>query len=237
MDDLRTASKAVTTDLHQYMKWFKVLSKDYSLAQSEKKKMQQELETALNNISSSSDLEKENNILKQKLEKKTQKEISLVSKIKDLEKTIFTWNQSSTSMNTLIASQRPTTDVTGLGYSEKSLDSNNNNASKTNKGIVFVKSTKAEEIIIPKNNRNHQGSGYVSNKNKVEFKNHRKYKTTWNYKYDYVKCFTCHKYGHKAIHCYHNYDYYVRPKIRQIWVPKGTNIYGPKLHWVPKVKG
>ena len=173
--------------------------------------------------------------MKQKLEEKTQKEISLVSKIKDLEKTIFAWNQSSSSMNNLIASQRLTTDVTGLGYSEKSLDSNNNSVSKSNRNIIFVKSTKIDKTIIPRNNKNHQGLGY--NANKAKSKNHGKYKITRNYNRNYnVKCFTCHKYGHKAISCFYNYEYYVRPKIRQIWVPKGTNIVGPKLSWVPKVK-
>ena len=107
MDDLRTALQAVTTDLHQYMKWFKVLSKDYSLAQSEKEKMQKELETTLKSVTSFSDLEKENNSLKLKLEEQLQKELTLVSKIKDLEKTISVWNKSSTSIETILANQRP----------------------------------------------------------------------------------------------------------------------------------
>ena len=77
------------------MKWFKVLSKDYSLVQLDKEKMHEELETALKSISSFSDLEKKYNSLKQKLEENLQKESTLVCKIQDLEKTIYVWNQSS----------------------------------------------------------------------------------------------------------------------------------------------
>lgn len=230
MEDLRTALHAVTSDLHKYMKWFKVLSKDYSLAQTEKEKMKEELETALQNKSSLSELEKENKELKQTISDNTQKESTLVSKIQDLEKTISVWNQSSASMDALLASQRSTTDGSGLGYSTTNVDKPSTSSNKsTAKSIMFVKSTNPNEYQIPKTNRNHFGLGYKKKeKQKTFHKNH-------NHKFSGVynkQCYSCHKYGHIAVNCL--FDYYVKPKIKQIWVPKGTNIKGPNLMWVPK---
>ena len=117
----------------------------------------------------------------------------------------------------------------------------NNNVSKSNRYIVFVKSTKVDEINIPKHNRNHQGLGYVPKKRRnVEFKkiwNQKKFcQMNYHTNMSNKQCYNCHKYGHIAAFCFYNYEYYAKPKIRQIWVPKSTNIGGPKQPWVPKCK-
>ena len=73
-------------------------------------------------------------------------------------------------MEAILASQRPASDVSGLGFSENKIDkllnTCNNNVSKCNRSIVFVKSTKVDEINISKHNSNHTGLGYVPKKRK-----------------------------------------------------------------------
>ena len=90
---------------------------------------------------------------------------------------------------------------------------------------------------------NHTGLGYTSRiRSKVDSKKIGNHKTVTNQKnksyhhknyhtyssMHHIKCFTCHKYGHKAAFCYYNYDVYVKSKIKKIWVPKDTNMHGPK---------
>ena len=98
----------------------------------------------------------------------------------ELEKTIFTWNRSSLSTDSMITSQRSSSDRSGLGFGDLSLDrsvdttleTNKNSASTSYRSIVFAKSTYiakliiqnsmifANQITIPENNRSHTGLGF-----------------------------------------------------------------------------
>ena len=301
MDDLRTALRDITHDLHQYMKWFRVLSKDHSLLQEEKKKAQEELETALLSSNLLFKLEAENETLKQINTHHTQRESKLTSKIEELEKTISAWNKSSSSMDCLLSSQRSTFDRTGLGFGEsipepsveKTMETSSSNVSSLSRGIAFVKSSKLEEQAQPGstdfsyNKGSHAGLGFIKEKsnpistcqprkivesrktnstNQLERYSRSKvhssllmkpkdawkrenqfnrgptkkpHKSKWKMNYHtqtgmhHNRCFICDKHGHKATKCYYN-SMHVRPKTRQVWVPKGTNKEGPMRIWVPK---
>lgn len=51
----------------------------------------------------------------------------------------------------------------------------------------------------------------------------------------HVICYNYHCNGHITAQCHDDACYdYIRPKIRQVWVPKRNNKEVPKQLWVPK---